>query len=521
MGNKLELNIEEMQKERNEGKTLSEIAKKYQVSPSTVSRRLKSTVRMPVDGELIDFGEDLPMVIYKDSRQLPFLTEAALRLGGGLKIPEPECYKDFAETYQNVVWVYSSVFSIANSLTRIPLKLYKRSSEQDIESNENAEGNKTPIDRQEVKDHPVLELLNRPNDDDSWEDLLEKTVVSLELGGDAYIEIVEGSVGKLSLPAELYYMNPMHIKIKANENKRGIAGYVFSTTNSQGVEKKEDFRPDEVIHIKYHNPLDYWYGQGSALAASRSILLEQYLQTFTNRFFENDATPRGVLMTEQNVSEEQAKRILSKWRQKYGGVKNAHKVAVLPLGLKYEKIGSNLNDLNIEVLAKDAREQIMAAFGVNDAVLGLSQNMPRDVYRTCMRIFYENTLMPKARKIANALTFKLLPKFNDAHKKYYFEFDFSAVTAEPYDVKMNRMVKLFDVGAVTPNEIAAELTGKTHNVEGADSIYIPSKYVPINMTGNNGKEENIDEKRLNISINDILDKLNELDEKVNNILDKG
>ena len=510
MKNKLELDLHEIQKARESGKTLREIAADHGVSISTIRRRLAS--KPPEDGEILDFGDGLPLVIYKDSKQLPLITEASVRLGSRLKIPEPEKFEDFAETYQNVVWVYASVYAIANSLARLPLRLYKRTAEEDIESEDTA----ASVNRVEVRDHPVLELLNRPNPDCSWEDLLEQIVVSLELGGDAYIEIVRGRVGDLEIPTELYHINPAHITIQAREDRKGIAGYVFNAVSESGQQQEYLFKPEDIIHIHYHNPLNYWYGQGSALAAARAILLEQYLQRFCQRFFENDATPRGVLMTEYEVTEEQAEAILRKWRQKYGGVDQSHKVAILPLGLKYERIGSDLSELSLSDLNENNRKKIMAAFGVNDAVLGITQDMPRDVYRTCMRVFYENTLMPKARRIANALTYKLLPQFANADQNYYFEFDFSDVTAEPYDVRLNRWVKLFAMGVATPNEIAADLLGVTHDVEGADTVYVDSRFVPIGEASQLQQPETNEvqeqaAKRLVPMLRDIVDKLQQLD----------
>lgn len=494
MGKRQELDLEQLRKERSDGSTLKEIAKKHKTSISTISRRLssKTAEALPVDGEVLDFGTELPMVIYKESKQLPFLTEAALQLGGSYAIPEPERYEDFAETYQNVVWVYASIYAIANSLVRIPLYLFRRvKSDKTPNISGQHEGDPAPSnemgeEREVVEGHPAMKLLTHPNNDDGWEDLLEKTVISLELCGDAYIEIVSGKLNEVDIPEELYYINPAHMKIVANKNLKGIDHYEFEVTDSLGTLHKEEFDPDEVIHIKYHNPLDYWYGQGSALAASRNILLEQYLQRFCQRYFENDASPRGVLMTEQVINKDQAEEILAKWRHKYGGVDNAHKIALLPMGLKYEKIGSTLQELEMDSLNTDNKTKIMATFGVNDAVLGLDQNMPRDVYRASMRIFYENVLMPKARRIQNALTRKLLPMFGgDDDYEYYFEFDFSEVTAEPYDVKMNRYEKLFALGVVTPNEIAADLTGMTHDSEEANMLYVNKSYVPIDQAGQN------------------------------------
>lgn len=47
-------------------------------------------------------------------------------------------------------------------------------------------------------------------------------------------------------------------------------------------------------------------------------------------YFKNGASVKDVLETDMDLSEETSQRITSKWNNKFRGVNNSHKVAVLP-----------------------------------------------------------------------------------------------------------------------------------------------------------------------------------------------
>ena len=451
---------------------------KKKVAKKKVTRK-KTKTKLPKSGDVVKLGgfdcqyvilDDLTKnqrtLLQKESAQMPAIVDAALMLGTSGGIPDPTDFEDYAETYQEVVWVYASTYSIANALAKTPIKLWKESKDKFDK-----------LSRTEILSHPVLDLLWRPNQQDTWESLIEKTVVALELGGDAYTEIVTSK--KPVLPIELYYMRPDRIEIVPAKSGKGIDRYIFKADEhtSNGI----PFEADHVIHCQYHNPLDDWYGQGSATAASRAIVLEEYQERFCQRFFENNACPSGVLMTEHNITKENADIILKEWRAKYGGVDKAHKVAILPLGLKYEKIGSSLQEIGIAELGESTRDKIMTAFGVNDAVLGITKRLPRDVYRTQIRHFYEHTLVPKALKIANSMTNSLMPFYKDG-EDLYLEFDFKDVLAEPYDVRLGRWERRFAIGAATPEEIVADLGGDIiKDTKLASMRFVDRKYVPLHL----------------------------------------
>ena len=91
----------------------------------------------------------------------------------------PSNYEDYPRdsmtnlmsTYQNILWVFCGVNSIATNAAMVPLRLYREESGSD---------------REEIKDHPVLDLFNNANLLNTKFELFVKTFAYLELCGNSY-----------------------------------------------------------------------------------------------------------------------------------------------------------------------------------------------------------------------------------------------------------------------------------------------------------------------------------------------
>ena len=111
--------------------------------------------------------------------------------------------------------------------------------------------------------------------------------------------------------------------------RRYVAGYEVAVPGSPA----ERFAPDEVVHLKYPNPLDPLRGlsplQANALTVdAHTELLKSRYQTFL-------AGPRPgvVLRTDQTLSEQTVRRLEERLEGKFAGRANWHRPLVLEQGL--------------------------------------------------------------------------------------------------------------------------------------------------------------------------------------------
>ena len=91
------------------------------------------------------------------------------------------------------------------------------------------------------------------------------TVVYLELTGNCYWYAAPLTVGesRLSVPGELWLVPTPWVRV-VPDSQRYVRAYEISAAGAA----PELFSPDEIIHLKYPNPLDPHYGL-SPLAGER------------------------------------------------------------------------------------------------------------------------------------------------------------------------------------------------------------------------------------------------------------
>ncbi|HUT86231.1 MAG TPA: phage portal protein, partial [Elusimicrobiales bacterium] len=202
-----------------------------------------------------------------------------------------------------------------------------------------------------------------------------------------------------------------------------IEGYKYRVGGQTAFYKAED-----VIHFKYYNPFDFFYGLSPLAAARTSADTLDAAETYNRSFFDNSATVSGILSTEQKLDDGTRTRIMKAWRDKYRGESKAHKVALLEGGLKWQSVGVNQKDMDFISGMKMNRETLLAVFRVPPALVGVFDHAPQFNTKEQQRIFWQGSIIPKLGNILESLNEFLLPDF-DREGKIYFEIDTSNVSA--------------------------------------------------------------------------------------------
>jgi len=380
---------------------------------------------------------------------------------GGMGIASPNKPKEYLQLYGSMVWVYSSTFAISTGAASVPIKLFQIS--------------KDKKDRTEILDHDLLTLLNKPNAHTTWSELIEGTLVYLELTGDAYWEIAKPAVGN---PGGLYLLRPDRVRVNPSEDGKAVAGYTYTVDEGRSRKKIANFPVDDIIHFKYFNPLDDWLGQGSAKAATDTIILEQYATRYNQAFFKNFGSPAGFLKTNQPIDENEAERLERKWAQMHSDPSDSFKTPVLPGGIEYEEIGQTPRGAELLVQRKVCREEQLSSFGVPPVKVGLLENAKYANYTLQDRAFFRDTMRPRLRMIQAIINVYLVPLFGD---NLHFEFDLSEYLGEDKIQQILRIEKSISLGAMTPNEARRELDlGEPY--EGGDQFYMSTKLQAVSET---------------------------------------
>lgn len=370
--------------------------------------------------------------------------------------PTPQNYQKYLQQYADAGWVYSCVNRIATKGAGVPLKLYRKRKD------------KGQVIMDEVTEHPLLHLLETVNPYMSGYDLKEATLTYEELAGNAYWLLDMFVGGK---PTEIYPLNPHRVQILPSKEEL-VAEYKYHVGGGQWLSLEKS----TVLHFKYFNPTNDYYGISPLSAARIAVDTQTYADKYNRNFFINSAEPRGALISTGELSQPQRDRVVAGWQNMHRGVANAHKTALLEGDIKWEPIGIKQKDMEFIKSKKMTREDILGAFGVPPALVGIFEYANYANSKEQRQIFWKDTMIPKLLKMASVINSFLVQPYD---KDLICAFDLTGIEALQSDEKVKADVDmtLTKSGIKTINQ--AREDRKWPPVKWGDTWNAPMNLMPI------------------------------------------
>ena len=272
---------------------------------------------------------------------------------------------------------YRAVRMIAEASASIPLLAY--------------------VDAVEVTDHPALALLRHPNPGQPGREFLEMVAGFLLVAGNAYVEkvTIDGA------PREIYALRPDRMKAVASLNGWPEA-YEYSV-NGQSVRLARE----RILHLKLFNPLNDLYGLPPLQAAQRSIDTHNAAAGWNKAMLDNSARPSGALVYaagDGHLTKDQFERLKIELETSYQGAANAGRPMVLEGGLDWKQMSYSPTEMQFIEAKNAAAREIALAFGVPPMLLGIPGDNTFANYAEANRVFWRQTVVPLAGRIAEALS---------------------------------------------------------------------------------------------------------------------
>lgn len=221
---------------------------------------------------------------------------------------------------------------------------------------------------------PFVQLLQKPNPQQTGFGFLELAIAYLELTGNVYIttEEVDGS----GQPRELYLPNPARMRILPGPD--GVQGYIYDASpsgnsGSLGNGALIPYDPDEVIHIKYPALLDGYHGVGNVEASEILVNIVSAMAQQEFSYWDSGGRIIGVLETDRRLSDQDFYRLKRDWQLASADRKQRMRTAILEQGLKYTPIAEGMRSLDLVAIDKNKRDQMLAVFGVPLPKLGIME----------------------------------------------------------------------------------------------------------------------------------------------------
>ena len=408
-------------------------------------------------------------------------------------------YQDLAkEGYLKNAIVYRCVNEISKGASAVPL-LLKNGDEI-------------------VEQHPLIDLLNRPNPLQSYSEFFNSLFGYVLLGGNAYILKVGSEMGT---PQELHQLRPDRMVIKGSGNpipdryEYVVNGRVQKTYMVDQVNGYS-----EVKHVKLWNPLDDYYGLSPMSAAAVEVDQFNMSSKHNVNLLQNGARPSGAVIFKPqddagfaaNLSESQRQQLLTDLNNRFSGAGNAGRPMLLEGDFDWKEMGLTPKDMDFHRLKNMAATDIALCFGVPSQLVGVPDAQTYANVSEARLALYEETIIPHLRKIESDLNEWLVPLYDD---RLTLEFDIDSIPAlsERKRKTYENVTSAVREGIMTRNE-AREQIGLSP-VDGADGLYISANLFPLT-------DEAVPEVENPINDEDLEDYEEEdkgMDEEIANLLD--
>jgi HK97 family phage portal protein len=375
----------------------------------------------------------------------PYETQSGLFNSGGNKTA---LLREYAS------WVYACVSVRAQAVASANYRVYKRLGSDNYE---------------DLDDHNILLLLEKPNPLDTQYDLMFKTVCYMDLTGDAYWAIYRNGSGKIT---ELWLLPSEDTTIHPNTDGT-INRYEVKPT---GTQKAITFRPDEVIHFKHPNPNNPFYGASIVSAAAQAVDVNNYQHNYQRTFYRRAAIPPAVLETENKVNKDTIEVLRKQFESVYSGSENAGKTLILENGLKYKTLGINPKDLDYLATNRFTLQEICSIFRVPPSMLGIIEDVNRANAESQEYTFAKVAIEPLLTAIDQRITIDLLRQFNDS-RMLFVKHDSTVPENEERNARASQL--RIQSGLTTINE-----ERKLHGydpIEYGDYNLVPVNYMPLDQ----------------------------------------
>jgi HK97 family phage portal protein len=401
--------------------------------------------------------------------QVPPFAGGKPNLDGAL-YPDSSYQSSASAGYGRNELVYACIRERAENLPQSVLRVYP--------------GDQPQAHGEPLENHRLRRLISQPNPVTGEFEFFELSVTYLDLAGNCYWLIQRGRDG---LPAELWPVRPDLIRIFPTMDPRVWSyGYVLDpTTGPRNVTASIiPIASRDMIHVKYPNPLNAYFGQPPLRPAARAVSLDNSATDFVDTLLRNYAVPGVVIKTATETTQAVADVLKRKWKAAFAGTRRGEP-AVLQAGMDVQPLGMNLRDLEFPDLRAYSESRICAALQVPPILVGAKVGLDRSTftnYQEARKQLWEEAIFSLQRRFRDPVATRLLPEFaGTGRARVAVRWDNSQVLAlqEAESAKWERAVNALAHGGITVNDFR-RVVGLDTDAAG-DVFLLPRGSVPLPM----------------------------------------
>ena len=373
-------------------------------------------------------------------------------------------YQDLArDGYVENSIVYRCINEIANGASAVKFKLMRG--------------------EQPIEDHPLLDLMQRPNPTMSQSEYFQKVISYLLISGNSYMLRV-GSENRE--PTELYCLRPDRVEIKTN--KAGFMPieyrYMVDGQIKARYEIDQVTGQSEVKQIKLFNPTDDYLGQSPIMPAAADIDQHNLGGKHNTHLLINGARPSGAVVYKPRdevgamtmLTDGQREQLRQDLASRFNGSNNTGRTMILEGDFDYKEMGLSPKDMDFANMKSMSAKDIALVFGVPAQLIGASDTQTYNNMAEARLALYEETIIPLLRHLESDLNEWLTPLFGEDLTLMYDIDSIPAITERRRMITEN-ILRAVQEGVITRNEARERLN--LEPLVGGDEVYIPANLFPL------------------------------------------
>jgi phage portal protein BeeE len=310
------------------------------------------------------------------------------------------------------------------------------------------------------KPYDLVDLLEKPNTEDSFGDLMAQWNLQLELTGMALTWMVPNKIGT---PMELYIIPTSTAIPQPAVNPDYPDGYYriqplypygpFSSYPTPSTAVGAPIPAQWMLRFKYPHPLLRYDGYSPQTGLRMPIDELEAMDRSRWYKMQNASNPDAVLNFAdvdgaQPLTEEEVARIHAEWEATHAGPANHGKLVVGTPGATFDTFGPTPREMDYHQSWEQLLSFIMAGWGITKPVAGMVENSSYATLFAGMKQYHMLTLNPKCRRIGARLTRQLAPFFGED-----LIVEIRCKRIDDHEIRGQFLDRLASAKAITKNEM--------------------------------------------------------------------
>src|SRR5690606_22832045 len=147
---------------------------------------------------------------------------------------------------------------------------------------------------------------------------------------------------------------------------------------------------------------------------------------YLNKFFRQGLQARGIVQYMGDLDRDAQERFRKRFMDMAGGLKNAHTIAMMPLGFQYQPLEHKLTDAQFLENTQLTIRQIANAFGVKMHQLNDLERSTHTNIEQQQKHFYSDTLQFIFTHYEQEITYKLFTE-SELEAGYFMKFNVDSI----------------------------------------------------------------------------------------------